>query len=56
MTNASSDQGSRIEERMTTSHVRPIMPTHATPRSLGNAAFKAQDYRKAIQHYTEVSA
>ena len=41
---------------MTTSHVRPIMPTHATPCSLGNAAFKAQDYRKAIQHYTEVSA
>ena len=25
----------------------------ATPKELGNAAFKAQDFNKAVEHYTE---
>ena len=28
----------------------------ATPKELGNAAFKAQDYNKAVEHYTEAIA
>jgi stress-induced-phosphoprotein 1 len=28
----------------------------ATPKELGNAAFKAQDYTKAVEHYTEAIA
>ena len=28
----------------------------ATPKELGNAAFKAKDYNKAVEHYTEAIA